>query len=171
MYDDHVRTSGGYVSGEVKLGIALRLLAGGDAMDLGVIFDVTSINCTLFLYKVLLDWIVKTDIGDINMVKYLGDKEAMAKVSAGFSKRSLGVLKGAIGAIDGWLVRIVRPSYSRDGLRNIVSVSRERGFMPLMCNTLLMIRREFFGCHLLTKEGLMIQVVFKILSYIKSCMK
>ena len=37
MYDAHVCTSGGYVSGEVKLGIALRLLAGGNAIDLGVI--------------------------------------------------------------------------------------------------------------------------------------
>ena len=65
------------------------------------------------------------------MVKYLGNKEAMSKVSAGFSKRPLGVLKGAIGTIDGWLVRIVRPSYSRDGLRNIVSFFSRKGFYAL----------------------------------------
>ena len=40
MYDANEKTSGGYISGEVKLGITLRLLAGGDAFDLGIIFDI-----------------------------------------------------------------------------------------------------------------------------------
>ena len=42
----------------------------------------------------------------------------MEKVSRDFSKRSTGILKGAIGPIDGWRVRIVRPSWIRDGVRN-----------------------------------------------------
>ena len=37
----HCHTTGGYISGEVKLAITLRLLAGGDALDLAVIFDVS----------------------------------------------------------------------------------------------------------------------------------
>ena len=40
MYDAHVLASGGYISGEVKLAITIRLLAGGDALDLALIFDV-----------------------------------------------------------------------------------------------------------------------------------
>ena len=101
MYEANTKTTGGYISGEVKLAITLRLLAGGDALDLGVMFDVQSDHCNKIMYDVLMLWIIKPDIGDLNMIKYLGDKQAMSKVSAGFSKRSNGVLIGAIGAIDG----------------------------------------------------------------------
>ena len=45
MYCAQVETSGGYISEEVKLVITLRLLAGGDALDLGVLFDVSSNYC------------------------------------------------------------------------------------------------------------------------------
>ena len=130
MYEANTKTTGGYISGEVKLAITLRRLAGGDALDLGVIFDVQTDHCNKIMYEVLLKWIMKTDIGDLNMSKYLGDKQAMAKVSAGFSKRSNGLLIGAIGAIDGWLVRIVRPGW-RDRIVNPVTFFSRKGFYAL----------------------------------------
>ena len=55
----------------------------------------------------------------------------MAKVSKGFSKRSNGVLKGAIGAFDGWLVRIVKPSKKRDGIRNQLAFYLRKGLYAL----------------------------------------
>ena len=131
MYDANVKATGGYISGEVKLAIALRMLAGGDSYDLAVIFDVHFDHCSRILQEVLLNWVIKTGIGDLNMVKYLGDKEAMARVSAGFSKRSNGVLIGAIGAIDGWLVRIVRPSWFRDRIKNPTTFFSRKGFFAL----------------------------------------
>ena len=109
-YEGLSKTNGGYISGEVKLAVTLRFLAGGDALDLGVIFDIYPDNCNKIMYDVLLKWIIPSDIGMMNMIKYVGDDEAMDKVSNGFSKRSNGVLKGAIGALDCWLVRIVKPS-------------------------------------------------------------
>ena len=75
MYDANVQTTGGYVSGEVKLAITLRLLAGRDALDLAVMFDVHSDHCTKVMYDVLLHWVINIDIGDMNMIRYLGDKE------------------------------------------------------------------------------------------------
>lgn len=36
----HEHTTGGFVSGEVKLALTLRLLAGGPYMDLALLFDV-----------------------------------------------------------------------------------------------------------------------------------
>ena len=45
----------------------------------------------------------------MDIIEYINDDEAMSKVALGFSKRSNGVLRGAIGAIDGWLVKIQRP--------------------------------------------------------------
>ena len=109
-YEAISKTNGGYVSGEVKLAVTLRLLAGGDALDLGVIFDIYPDNITTTMYDVLLKWIIPSDIGKMNMTKYLGDDDTMDKVSLGYSKRSNGVLKGAIGALDGWLLRVVKPS-------------------------------------------------------------
>ena len=47
-----------------------------------------------------------------------------------FFKRSHGSLKGAVGAIDGWLVRVVHPSYRRDGFKHVMSFSR-KGFYAL----------------------------------------
>ena len=135
MYDTNVHTSGGYIAGEVKVAVTIRLLAGGDALDLGALFDIIFGTITAMLTYVLKHWIINTGIGDINMIKYLGDTHVMAKASAGFSKRSNGLLIGAIGAIDGWLVRIVRPGYQWDGLKNILSFFLEKDSMPLMFNT------------------------------------
>ena len=52
------------------------------------------------------------------MDDYLENVDAMKKVSEGFSKRSNGILKGAIGAIDGRLVRIERSNYQRDKIKH-----------------------------------------------------
>ena len=75
------------------------------------------------------------------MIKYLGDKQAMSKVSAGFAKRSNGVLIGAIGAIDGWLVRIVRPGW-RDLIVNHVPFFSRKGFYALNVQCIVHYRRK-----------------------------
>ena len=105
----------------MELAIALRLLAGGASYDLSVIFDIHHDHCTIILYEVLLKWVIETGIGDLNTRKYLRDREHMAKVSKGFSKRSNGILKGAIDALDEWLVRIVKPGKKHVEIRNPLS--------------------------------------------------
>ena len=52
-------------------------------------------------------------------------------MSDGFSRRSNGVFKGTIGAFDGWLVRTIRPSYYRDGFKNITAFISRKGFYAL----------------------------------------
>ena len=131
MFEAHEKTCGGYISGETKVGITLRLLAGGDINDLGVIFDITANYCTIIMLDVLKHWISETDIGKIKMYDYLDDDEALKKCSEGFSIRSNGILKGAIGALDGWLVRIQRPSFFRDGILNVTSFFSRKGFYAL----------------------------------------
>jgi len=131
MHRAHVLTSGGYISGEVKLGITLRLLAGGDALDLGALFDVSSNWCRDIFYEVLEYWIVSPNLGGMNIKEYLSNPEALRRVSAGFSQRSNGVLRGAIGAMDGWLVKIIRPSWRLDKIRNVVGFFSRKGFYAL----------------------------------------
>ena len=53
----------------------------------------------------------------------------MAKVSLGFLQRPNGILKGAIGAIYGWLVPIVRPGWIIDGIRNPTTRFSRKGFL------------------------------------------
>ena len=40
MYDTNMLATGRYVSGKVELAITSRLLAGGNALDLAIIFDI-----------------------------------------------------------------------------------------------------------------------------------
>ena len=117
MYDIHCISTSGYIAGEVKLTITLRLLAGGDALDLDILFDIDSCHYGILMYKVLLKWVITNDIDNLNMVNYLGHKETMVRVSAGFTERSNVALIGAIGSLDGWLVCVVRLSFWRDGIR------------------------------------------------------
>ena len=116
IYKAHARTSGGFLSGEMKLAISLIMLAGGRPLDLAILFDVSESHCKTIFINVLKNWIIKTNIGKINIESYLNDDKAMKRVAVGFSKRSGGVLKGTIGAIDGWLVKISRPWRTRDGI-------------------------------------------------------
>ena len=121
----------GYIPGEVKVAITLRLLAGGCHFDLAVIFDVSPNHCKVIFTQVLRDWIIKPNLGKINMEAYLRDITTMKVVSNGFARRSNGLLQGAIGAIDGWLVRIQRPSSSRDGVTHSTSFYSRKGFFAL----------------------------------------
>ena len=57
-----------------------------------------------------MKWVINKQI-NFDMNKYLGDEEAMANVSDGFSDRLSGLLKGKMGALDEWVVRIVHPSF------------------------------------------------------------
>ena len=82
------------------------------------------------MFYVLKYWVNNTDIGQLNMSEYLEDDAAMSRVSDGFSKRSNGILKGAIGALDGWLVHIVCPSFLQDGIMNTTTFFQGKVSMP-----------------------------------------
>ena len=79
----------------------------------------------------LSEWIVDPNIGQMDILKYLYDKDAMDRVSHIFSKGSNGVLKGVIGAIDGWLVKIRRPNLHCDGVTNPVPYISREGYYAL----------------------------------------
>ena len=121
IYRAHARTSGGFISGEMKLAITIRMLPGGSPLDLAILFDVSESHYKTIFIKVLKNWIIRPNIGKIDIESYLDDDAAMKRVAIGFSQRSGGILKGAIGAIDGWLVKITRLWEFRDGIANPAS--------------------------------------------------
>ena len=73
IYNAHNLNMIGYISGEAKLAVILRDLASNDAVDLVKIFVIYSDHCTKIMYKVLTLWIIPSEIGMINMTKYLED--------------------------------------------------------------------------------------------------
>ena len=58
-------------------------------------------NLSVVDQQVLRDWIIKPNLGKINMEAYLRDITTMKIVSNGFAQRSNSLLQGAISAIDG----------------------------------------------------------------------
>ena len=58
MFIAKEKSDGGYISGKVRLGVTLKLLAGGSALDLGVIFNVTPNHCNTIMLYVLSNWII-----------------------------------------------------------------------------------------------------------------
>ena len=50
--------------------------------------------------------VIEPHLGDMDIDSYLSNLQEFSRVSEGFSRRSNG-LSGAIGEIDGWLVKII----------------------------------------------------------------
>ena len=73
---------------------------------------------------------MKPKISGIDFYEYLNNEAAMNKVSVGFAKRSNGIFKAVMGALDDWQVRITCPSYWKDGVKNITFFFQEKGYMP-----------------------------------------
>ncbi len=110
----HENSTGGFVSGEVKLALTLRLMAGGSYLDLALLFDVGFSTAYEIFHKVIKDWILDDRLVKINGIDYCEDEERMSKVALDFSIASKRVINGCIGAIDGWIVKIRMPSIGRD---------------------------------------------------------
>ena len=85
-----------FISSKVKLDITLRLLAGGNVLDLATIFDVYLDHCTKIMYEIFPNLIIGSENGMINMTEYLSNDTAMARISSRFSSTSNGALKGGI---------------------------------------------------------------------------
>ena len=159
MYTAHMNTSGGYISGEVKLALTIRMLAGGNPLDLSVIFDISRAHCKTIFIDVLVDWIIGINIGKMDIASYMNDDEAMRRVALGFSERSSGVLRGAIGTIDVWLVKIQRPWKHRDNVTDPASFFSRKGFYALNVQCMVDDKKECCGHRFLTEDPVMIPLV------------
>jgi hypothetical protein len=123
----HQSTTGGFICGEIKVALALRLLAGGSYLDLALLFETGSTYAYTIFHDVLEKWILKDSFVKINGVDYCSNDHAMREVALQFSRTSNCVINGCIGAIDGWIVKIRRPKAS-DGVTNPGSFFSRKGF-------------------------------------------
>jgi len=102
----HLNATGGWICGEVKLAIT-RMLAGGSYLDLGLIFGTGSTYPYTIFNNVITRWICKDDLVKISGLEYCKDDVRMEAVARDFADGSNHLFSGCIGAIDGWIVKIM----------------------------------------------------------------
>lgn len=127
IYFAHARSTGGVIVGEVKIACTLRILGGGTYMDVALLFD-TSFNHMHKIFKyVVTKWLTHKSFYNINGIDYCCDEEKMKEVALQFAEGSNGVISGCIGALDGWVVKIKKPSRS-DGVKNAKQFYSRKGY-------------------------------------------
>lgn len=130
MLSAHEGSTGGFVSGEVKLALTLRLLAGGSYLDLSLLYEVGGSYAYSIFHDVIKNWILDDRLVKINGVEYVEDEERLQKVALEFARRSDGLINGCIGAIDGWIVKIRKPT-AKDNVTNPGSFFSRKGYFGL----------------------------------------
>ncbi|EJK58257.1 hypothetical protein THAOC_21635 [Thalassiosira oceanica] len=133
----HENTTGGFISGEIKLALTLRLLAGGSYLDLSLLFECGSSTAYEIFHKVIREWICSKDkpLVNINGKDFIDDEERMAAVALEFARSSAGLFSGCIGAIDGWVVKIKKPSQGFYGLNVVVICDRKKRILYRVINS------------------------------------
>ena len=120
-------TTGGFICGEVKLAITLRILGGGSPLDMALLFDTSFSNSYKIFCHVIKNWLSHELFYPINGVEYCSNDAAMASVALQFCESSGGLINGCIGALDGWIVKVQKPKKS-DGVNNPQSFYSRKGF-------------------------------------------
>ena len=136
-----MHSTGGFISGEIKLAINLRLLDGGAYLYLGLLHVCGHSSICRTFYHVVEHWTCNNDVVIIALYDQLNDVEGMKNAAKLFSKngRNLCMFGGVIGVLNGWLVKTKCPTTKRDGTLNFGSFSAERGVMPSTYRPLLIV--------------------------------
>ena len=125
------KSSGGFVCGEVKLAITLRILAGGSYLDVSDIFHIVPTSCFPMFHKTVKEWICDNPIHDIDIRNYLNNEELLKRAAFKFSQSSSGFFSNVIGALDGWLVKIICPPLTQEDIVNQGHYHSRKGFYAL----------------------------------------
>ena len=139
LFIAHQESTGGFVSGEIKLAIALRVLGGASYLDCSLFFEVSFNHAHKIFKEVIENWIGHRSFFPINGIEYCSDDAKMRAVALQFTQSSRGVINGCIGALDGWLVKIKKPS-RRDGIENAQSFYSRKGYYAI--NTQVIVDRN-----------------------------
>ena len=83
-------------------------------MGLALLYETGFTYSYEIFHHAIANWINNNKLVNINGEEYLNDEKRMVKVAHDFEIGSNGVLKGVIGAVDGWLVKIHGPTKRRD---------------------------------------------------------
>lgn len=137
----HNASTGGFISGEVKAAITLRLLAGRSYVDLALVFSTGFTHAHNIFDEVLSNWLLDDRLVKINGIEYCSNESAMQEVALEFARDSSGIINGCICAIDGWVVKIQKPRLS-DGVRNPGSFYSRKGYYTLNVQEVIVDRKK-----------------------------
>jgi hypothetical protein len=130
-----IDTCGGPMSGEVRVAIFLRLLAGASYLDLMVIFQVTH-DPVYRSFRMVSEWVNTSFHFPLVAALENGNLDYFKSVASSFAMgTSRGHFNGCIGALDGIAIRIRRPTLSRD-LRDPGAYFCRKNFHALNCQAI-----------------------------------
>ena len=124
--------SSSFVSGEMKLAITLRFLAGSSYLDLFLWSGISPKYIIFIARNVMRDWICNDEVIDIDFYNHvLRNSERMDEIATDFGWHSRGTFAGIIGALDGWLVCVKCPKLNE--VENPGKYCSCKGFFLLKC--------------------------------------
>lgn len=119
MYRCNILSTGGYICGEIKVAVALRILAGGSYLDVACIFGIHHRHVPKIFQDVAQNWFCLDEVSRLVLDDALENCDQLIEIASDFNKSSrCPSFTGIIGVLDGWLVRI-RLSSIRRVLNNI----------------------------------------------------
>ena len=120
---------GGTLSGELKVAVMLRIMAGASYLDLLLIYGIST-SSVYSTFHEAASWIVMTF--QFPLVNWIVNKDeaALHTVAEGFASASGGIFRNCIGALDGVAVKIKCPVAS-DVIRDPGNYFCRKGFYAL----------------------------------------
>ena len=130
MYYASLHTTGEYISGEIKVCLTLRFLAGASYLDLYLWYNSSCDHILNIVREVIQKWFCNDSVMRINFYEdVLQNSARIERINRKFSISSGGWMKGCFGSIDGWLVKIRCPT-----LREVANPGKymsRKGFFAL----------------------------------------
>ena len=136
--------TGGYIAGEIKVAVFIRLLSGGSYLDLIPLFGVVKSH----MHKVfdqVIKWIRCTF--EFPLVSILRNQQwqMLHELAQSFGEKSGGPFCGTFGSLDGLAIRIASPS-----LREVTDPGNcycRKGFCALNVQAICDKHKRFLWCH------------------------
>ena len=100
---------GGEITGELRMGVFIRLMAGGSYCDLLLMYGLSQGSIYSSFHQAA-KWVNATFTFPFVTALQNEDKQFFDDISAAFASDSGGTYNGCIGALDGLAVKIKRPT-------------------------------------------------------------
>jgi hypothetical protein len=141
---------GGYIPGEIKLAILLRLLAGACYLDMIALFQVSERSVWKVFHETLT-WVRKTFNFPLRKLLVNKDWEGLNAIAAEFAARTDGVYSGYIGALDGIAIRV--KCFSTNDVPDPGNYYCRKGFHALNVQAICDPKKRFLWCSTGHKGG------------------
>ena len=120
-------------------------------MDLSLLYDIGLSYAYEIFHDVIKTWLLDDKLVKINGIDYVNDEDRLQQVALPFARSSGGLFNGCICAIDGWIVKIRRPT-TKDNVTNPESFLSRKGYFGL--NVVAIVdRKKEVPCRVIRFRG------------------